>query len=54
MQRLLKRLGRFKYSIHNIIAHPMSEILFQTGFEDAGNWVHDVTLPDDPPGQGRG
>lgn len=48
------------YAVHNLIAHPLSEILYWLGvihhsFRDLGNWVHDVTLPaDEEEGQGRG
>lgn len=53
-QNFLSRLGRFSWTAHNIIAHPLSEVLFQIGFEDAGNWVHDVTIPTHEKGTGRG
>lgn len=45
---------RFRWTLHNIIAHPASEILFQLGFEHAGNWIHDVTVPTHEKGTGRG
>ncbi len=38
--------NRFKWTIHNVIAHPLSEVLFQLGFEKASNNVHDCTMPD--------
>ena len=52
---LLARLPeRFRWTPHNLIAHPLSEILFQLGFEDAGNRLHDWTIPAHQPGTGRG
>jgi len=36
---------RFRYSLHNIVGHPLMEILNVLGFHAAGNWVHDATLP---------
>jgi hypothetical protein len=53
--KLLARLPeRFRWTPHNLIAHPLSEILFQLGFEDAGNRLHDWTIPAHQPGTGRG
>lgn len=37
--------NRFKYTIHNIVAHPLMEILHLVGFTDLGNRLHDATLP---------
>jgi hypothetical protein len=31
--------------IHNTISHPISGFLFFFGFDKAGSWVHDITLP---------
>ena len=50
----LSKLGRFQWTLHNVVAHPVSELLFQVGLEDSSNWVHDVTLPVHEPGTGRG
>ena len=38
-------MNRFKYTIHNIIAHPLMEILHLIGFTELGNKIHDLTLP---------
>jgi hypothetical protein len=37
----------YKYSwiIHNIIAHPVMQILCLLGAVDLGIWVHDITVP---------
>jgi len=42
----LSKLGPFKWSLHNIVAHPLSEIVYLIGFERASNWIHDITAPD--------
>ena len=55
MKELLARLPeRFQWLPHNLIAHPVSEILYQFGFEEAGNWIHDWTIPKHKHGTGRG
>lgn len=46
--RLLGRLGRFSWSVHNLLAHPLSELLFLVGLERAARWVHDATIPYEP------
>lgn len=48
-QQLLAKLGPFSWTLHNIVAHPLSEILHLLGAKKASNWVHDVTIPS-PPG----
>ena len=50
------------WTVHNIVSHPVSEILYLislpfVGREKAENisgWIHDVTLPDQVRGTGRG
>ena len=32
-----------KWTIHNVVAHPLSGVLFQLGFRNASNMVHDNT-----------
>ena len=54
LQKALTRLGRWSWFIHNVVAHPMSEILFHLGLEDLSNRVHDTTIPVHEPGTGRG
>ena len=51
---VLSKLGRFKWTLHNVVAHPLSELLYQVGFEDSGNRIHDITIPTHKPGTGRG
>jgi hypothetical protein len=43
--KTLSRLGRFSYTVHNTIGHPIAEILWVLGFHKAGDWVHDITVP---------
>jgi len=59
VKRLLSKLGPLKWSLHNLVAHPLSELVYLIGlgsppFERASNWIHDVTVPDHDPGTGRG
>ncbi len=46
--------ARFQWTAHNLIAHPLSEILWQVGFEKASDWIHDWTIPLHLEGEGRG
>ena len=46
MNKLLSKLGPFKWSIHNIIAHPLSEIVNLIGLTKLSNWIHNATLPE--------
>lgn len=50
----LSKLGRFQWSLHNIVAHPLSELLYLVGLENVGNRLHDITIPTHEPGTGRG
>lgn len=36
---------RFQWTIHNLIGHPLMEILFQLGFKKLSELVHDCTVP---------
>ena len=55
MKRFVTRLpSRFQWTIHNVVAHPLSELLYQLGFEDWGNRIHDETVPYHESGTGRG
>ena len=38
---------RFRWTLHNVLAHPISEVLFQIGAHGLSEWVHDVTVPKD-------
>jgi hypothetical protein len=49
------------WSFHNLIAHPLSEIFhllsylcFKKKFRSISNYIHDATIPDHEPGEGRG
>ncbi len=54
LRKKLAKLGRFSWTLHNLVAHPVSEILFLIGCEDLGNKIHDITVPEHVRGQGRG
>jgi len=54
MPKFLSKLGRFQWTLHNVVAHPLSEILYQIGLEKAGNVIHDITIPAHVQGTGRG
>jgi hypothetical protein len=53
--KLFARLPeRFRWTAHNLIAHPLSEVLYQIGLRDLSNRVHDWTIPEHEAGTGRG
>lgn len=55
LSSLLARLPeRFKWTLHNVVAHPLSELLDQLGAHRAAEWMHDVTVPIHDAGTGRG
>jgi hypothetical protein len=55
LPRLLARLPeRWRWTVHNLVAHPLSEVLFQVGFRRWSDLIHDVTVPAHEPGTGRG
>jgi hypothetical protein len=53
-QDILGKLGPFAWSLHNLVAHPISEILYLMGAHKAADWVHDKTVPTHKKGEGRG
>lgn len=58
MKNLQRRIGklpiRWRWTLHNMVGHPLSEIAYQLGVKSIGNWIHDVTLPDPVGEDGRG
>lgn len=47
------------WAVHNAVAHPVSEFMYWAGClhplaRQAGNWLHDVTVPEHGEGTGRG
>ena len=59
MNKFLSHLGPFKWTLHNLVAHPLSEVIYLVGFGSSpfvkiGNWIHDITIPDHKRGEGRG
>ena len=55
---LSHRLGRlperWRWTLHNLVAHPLSELLFQAGLHRWSDKVHDLTVPEHEAGTGRG
>jgi hypothetical protein len=45
---------RFRWTVHNIVAHPLSEVFFQAGMIGISNWIHDWTIPLHERGTGHG
>lgn len=42
------------WTVHNLVAHPVSEVLHLVGLGSLGDALHDATVPDHEPGTGRG
>ena len=40
--------------VHNIVAHPASELLYWLGLGKLGDRLHDATVPEHKEGEGRG
>jgi hypothetical protein len=45
---------RFRWVLHNVVAHPVGEVLDQVGLHRAAELLHDYTIPAHQPGTGRG
>ena len=55
LARLLGRLPeRWQWTLHNVVAHPLSELLFQVGLRSWSDRLHDLTIPEHEAGTGRG
>jgi len=50
-RRFLTRLGPFDYTLHNVVAHPLSEIAYLIGLKRLSRFIHDETLPADHDGE---
>ena len=44
---------RFQWTAHNLLGHPLAEVLFQIGLVRLSGWAHDWTIPLHTPGEGR-
>lgn len=40
---------RFRWTLHNLVAHPLSELAYQAGLPGLAGWVHDTTVPVEVP-----
>ena len=50
LPHLLGRLPpRFQWTLHNLVAHPLSEVLYQLGLREWSELVHDITAPEQGP-----
>ena len=38
-------MSRFAWTFHNIVAHPLSEVLWQLGLREWSQRLHDSTVP---------
>lgn len=58
MTPLRRKLGampiRWRWTLHNLVGHPLSEIVYQIGLRSLGNAIHDATIPYPVGEDGRG
>jgi len=48
MRSLINKLPkRFQWTIHNMIGHPLMEIVYQLGFSDLSTSIHIATSPEE-------
>lgn len=48
MKKIINKLPeKYKWTIHNLIAHPISEIIHLLGNTNLANKIHDCTIPDE-------
>jgi len=47
LRSFFAKLGPFRFTVHNLIAHPLMEILHLIGLSKWGDRIHDATLPED-------
>ena len=46
MNNLINKLPKkFKWTIHNIVAHPLMEIVYLLGHPELSEKIHDLTIP---------
>ncbi len=45
---------RFRWTVHNLFAHPLSEVLWQLGLVNLSDWIHEITVPEHEVGTGHG
>jgi hypothetical protein len=38
----------FRWSIHNLVAHPLSEVAWLVGLRKLSDWLHDKSTPTQP------
>jgi hypothetical protein len=55
MKKIINKFpDKFKWTIHNIVAHLLSEIFYLLGLQNISDIIHDSTIPDHEKGQERG
>ena len=43
--RIFLKHKKLRWSIHNIIAHPLMEVCNILGYNDLGSKIHNITIP---------
>lgn len=43
-----------RWTLHNLLGHPLSEVAHLLGLDRLAVWIHDVTVPEHEEGTGRG
>jgi len=45
INNFLNKLGPFKWTLHNVLAHPIAEVFWLLRLKSIGNYIHDITVP---------
>lgn len=48
-QRLARLPVRYRWTLHNLVGHPISEVLHLAYLPGASDWVHNITSPEEAP-----
>ena len=48
MRSFISKLpSKYHYTIHNLIGHPLMEIVYQLGFSNLSELIHSATTPEE-------
>ena len=48
MKKLINKLPKkFKWTLHNVVAHPLMEVVYLLGYSKLSEKIHELTIPDE-------
>ena len=45
---------RFRWTLHNLVGHPLSELAYLFGLRRLSDWLHNASIPKHETGEGGG